>query len=59
MITKTKQDWTIGNFVKVGFLQLKVTGVRSEKDWLLDIYELEDTKGRKYEFIPHNGLVRV
>jgi hypothetical protein len=59
MITKTKQDWSIGNTVKVGFLQLKVTGVRSEKDWLPDIYELEDSKGRQYEFIPHNGLMRV
>jgi hypothetical protein len=59
LITKTKQDWAIGNLVKVGFLQLKVTGVRSEYDFMPDIYELEDTKGRKYEFIPHNGLNRI
>jgi hypothetical protein len=59
MITKTKQDWSIGKTVKVGFLNLKVTGIRAEKDWLPDIYEMEDCKERKYEFVPHNGLSRI
>jgi hypothetical protein len=59
MITKTKQDWSIGSEVKVGFLKLKVVGIRAEYDYLPDIYELEDIKGRKYEFIPHNGLSKV
>jgi hypothetical protein len=59
MITKTKQDWSIGNTVKVGFMQLQVVGARAEKDFMPDIYELIDSKGNKYEFIPHNGLFRV
>jgi hypothetical protein len=57
---KSKQDWSIGNTVKVGFMKLRVTGVRSEKDFLPDIYELVDERNdRRYEFIPHNGLFVV
>lgn len=60
MIKNTKQKWKVGEVVKVGFLSLKVKGARSEKDGLLDIYELESIDGRKqYEFIPHNGLSRI
>jgi hypothetical protein len=60
MITKTKQDWSIGNIVKVGFLQLKIVGARAEKDFMPDIYELVDERnGYKYEFIPHNGLFKI
>ena len=60
MITKTKQDWTIGSTVKVGFLSLRVTAVRAVKDWLPDIYTLTSLDGSKtYEFIPHNGLTRI
>lgn len=59
MITRTKQNWTIGEWVKVGFMKLKVTGVRAEKDMLPDIYSLESTTGKKYEFIPHNGLYAI
>jgi hypothetical protein len=59
MITHTQQDWSIGNTVKVGFLWLKITGIRPEKDFMPDIYDMEDDNGRKYEFIPHNGLIRV
>ena len=56
-IKNSKQDWSIGQVVKVGFLQLRVTGVRAEKDWLPDIYSLVSLCGkREYEFIPHNGL---
>lgn len=50
------QDWSIGNMVKVGFLTLKVVGMKAVYDGLPDIYELESTSGKKYEFIPHNGL---
>ena len=56
MINRTKQDWSIGNWVKVGFMTLKVIGARAEFDGLPDIYELENEVGKKYEFIPHNGL---
>lgn len=60
MIKNTKQNWGIGQIVKVGFLQLRVLSARSEKDYLPDIYTLESLNGqRKYEFIPHNGLTRI
>lgn len=60
MITKTKQDWTIGSVVKVGFLSLRVISMRAEYDYLPDIYTLESLDGSKhYEFIPHNGLRRI
>lgn len=60
MITKTKQDWSIGNTVKVGFMKLKITGIRPEYDFMPDIYEMVDERnGNKYEFIPHNGLSKV
>lgn len=60
MITKTKQDWTIGNVVRVGFLTLRVIAVRAEYDYMPDIYTLESLDSTKqYEFIPHNGLNRI
>ena len=59
MIIRTKQDWSIGSTVKVGFMKLKVIGARAEYDFMPDIYELVDDKGRKFEFIPHNGLSRI
>jgi len=60
MITKTKQDWSIGSIVKVGFLTLRVMAVRAEYDFMPDIYTLESLDSSKqYEFIPHNGLSRI
>ena len=60
MITKSKQDWSVGQVVKVGFLSLRVLSARAEKDYLPDIYTLESIDGtKKYEFIPHNGLTRI
>lgn len=60
MIKNTKQNWTIGSTVKVGFLTLRVTGAKAIKDYLPDIYSLESLDGTKlYEFIPHNGLTRI
>ena len=60
MINKTKQNWTPGSTVKVGFLSLRVIAARAVKDWLPDIYTMESLDGSKrYEFIPHNGLVRI
>lgn len=57
MITKTKQNWNVGQIVKVGFMTLKVLSVKAVKDNLPDIYTLENPKnGKKYEFVPHNGL---
>lgn len=58
--TLAKNVWEIGSIVKVGFMKLRVTGMRAVKDWLPDIYELESLDGsKKYEFIPHNGLHRI
>ena len=60
MITHTKQNWTIGATVKVGFLTLRVVSVRAVRDGLPDIYTLTNLDGtRTYEFIPHNGLERI
>ncbi len=60
MITKSKQDWSNGSIVKVGFLTLRVLSVKAVYDGLPDIYSLESLDGSKhYEFIPHNGLTRT
>ena len=60
MVTNTRQDWSIGCVVRVGFLRLRVLGVAAVKDGLPDIYTLESLDGAKvYRFIPHNGLERV
>ena len=60
MIRNTKQDWSIGATVKVGFLPLIVISARAEKDFLPDIYTLSSLNGKMvYEFIPHNGLTLI
>jgi hypothetical protein len=60
MITRTKQTWTVGAVVKVGFLSLRILDVRAVKDGMPDIYTLESLDGlKRYEFIPHNGLTRI
>lgn len=60
MISCSKQDWSVGKTVRVGFLTLKVEKVVAVKDGLPDIYYLTDERnGREYEFIPHNGLTRI
>lgn len=60
MIRNSKQNWSIGSVVRVGFVELRVTGIRAVRDGLPDIYEMESLDGsRRYEFIPHNGLIRV
>lgn len=60
MITNSKQNWQVGKTVKIGFMTLKVTGVRAVRDGLPDIYSLVSLDGTKeYEFTPHNGLVRI
>ena len=57
---QSKQNWSIGSIVKVGFMTLKVIGCRAIVDGMPDIYDLESLDGTKrYEFIPHNGLHRI
>ena len=59
-ITNSRQDWSTGSIVKVGFLKLRVISCEAVIDGLPDIYTLESLDGRKrYEFIPHNGLTRI
>lgn len=53
MITKTKQNWAVGQTVKVGFLSLKITGTRGNE------YLLESSKGLKYSFTPYTGLIKL
>ena len=60
VITRSKQSWKVGSIVTVGWMKLRVIGLRAIKDGLPDIYDLESINGeRRYEFIPHNGLTRV
>lgn len=61
MITKSKQDWSVGKIVKVGFLTLIITDiVLTPRDGMPDIYRLTSLDGtRKYEFTPHIGLERT
>ncbi len=59
-ITNSKQDWTPGSTVKVGFLSLRVLSVEAVRDGMPDIYTLESLDGvKRYAFIPHNGLSRI
>lgn len=59
MINNTKQDWSIGSIVKVGFMKLEVVAVEAIKDGMPDIYTLKSSNGKLYEFIPHNGLTAI
>ena len=60
MRRKQRQDWTVGAIVRVGFLNgfKVVEKVATPGDFLPDYYVL--TKGTaRYEFTPHNGLIRI
>ncbi len=61
MITKTRQNWTAGQVVKVGFLSLVVkAAVVTPGDYLPDAYILANQAGTQlYKFIPHNGLEKI
>lgn len=60
MIKQTKQNWTVGEKVNIGFMKgLEVVSARAEFDGLPDIYTLVSSTGKKYEFIPHNGLYAI
>jgi len=58
MITRTKQDWTPGETVKVGFLVLEVVeAIPTPGDYRPDDYRLWNPKsGKKYTFTPHHGI---
>lgn len=61
MITKTKQNWTAGQTVKVGFLQLRVIrAIPTPGDYAPDAYVLANlTSTQLYKFVPHNGLEKI
>lgn len=61
MITKTRQNWTAGQTVKVGFLSLVVKGaVATPGDSLPDAYILANQAGTQlYKFVPHFGLEKI
>lgn len=55
--TSKNKSWEIGAKVNVGFMKnLEVVSARAVKDGMPDIYTLISETGKKYEFIPHNGL---
>lgn len=58
MITRSKQDWTQGSQVKVGFLTLEVVDrVAGGVGYSQEAYRLwNPANGKKYTFHPHNGL---
>lgn len=61
MINRTKQDWTTGQTVKVGFLSLIVkAAVATLGDYAPDAYILANSAGTQlYKFVPHNGLEKI
>lgn len=59
MITNTKQSWTKGQSVKVGFMTLEVVGDISSSHYMPDAYLLKSSKGVFYSFTPYNGLSKL
>ena len=58
-ITNTRQDWSPGSKVKVGFMALTVTSIESTPgDGMPDVYHLTSQTGVAYSFTPHYGLIR-
>jgi len=60
MIKNSKQNWEVGQIVKVGFMAgLKVICKNpTPGDWMPDEYILE-RDGKKYKFVHHNGLSAI
>lgn len=60
MIKNSKQNWEIGQTVKVGFMTLEVLSKEpTPGDYLPDAYILQSAKGKQYRFVPHNGLEAI
>ncbi len=60
-ITNTRQNWTTGQTVKVGFLSLMVVQcIPTPGDYAPDAYILVNrAQTQLYKFVPHNGLQRL
>ena len=63
MITRTKQNWSVGEIVKVGFMKLCVTAIElTPGDYKPDAYilcGLGDKASKQYRFVPHYGLEAI
>ena len=61
MINRSRQNWTVNQTVKVGFMTLVVkAAVATPGDGLPDAYILTNRDGTKlYKFVPHNGLTAI
>jgi hypothetical protein len=63
MVRNSKQQWEIGETVKVGFLTLRVVEKEpTPGDYKPDAYILVGLGAgacKRYRFVPHNGLERL
>jgi catalase len=61
MIRKSKQNWTTGQIVKVGFLSLMVVqAIPTPGDYAPDAYLLvNQAQTQLYKFVPHNGVEKI
>lgn len=61
MITKSKQNWEVGQTVKVGFMSLVVAAkIATPYDFAPDAYLLTNHAGTQlYKFVPHNGCEKI
>ena len=61
MINRTKQNWTTGSMVKVGFLSLMVVqAIPTPGDYAPDAYLLTNAAHTQlYKFVPHNGVEKI
>lgn len=60
MISNSKQQWTVGQIVKVGFVAglEVVAAVATPGDYAPDAYVLS-RKEQFYSFVPHKGLSKI
>lgn len=61
MITNSKQNWEVGQTVKVGFMSLVVAAkIATPGDFAPDAYLLTNHAGTQlYKFVPHNGVEKI
>lgn len=61
MINNSKQNWTIGQTVKVGFMTLVVRqAIATPGDYAPDVYILSNQANTQlYKFVPHNGCSKI
>lgn len=59
MIGNSKQNWEVGQIVKVGFMSLMVqAAIETPRNYAPDAYLLSNSKGQNYLFVPHKGIER-